>query len=415
MIVTCDACKTSFKVDDSRIPPKGIMVRCSKCKHVFMVRPEIPDDFLSEFDNFQRFHKDQMKEEAPAKEERADTIDEKPAHIPEEEMVDVTDEKPAYVPEEPAGISFEEFMSKEEPAPQPSEAESPAEELISREFEQPEEPSQEEVVSEEIDLQPPPPSEPSEVTGVIPEETSTEKEEAQLSIEEFFKEEMEREPEDQVREEVLPSLKDKKFKDLIREKGLRKGPVRRRSSFRAILFLILLLTLGVAAYFLWHNQGAFVSLPVDIGPTFKTAVKTAVEKVSGLWDDVLKFRKGGLELSSLQGYEDEIGQHRIYVIKGNVTNKSRRAKKYVKLRVIILDQVGNRIKEKVIFCGNVFTREELEKLSPKFLTGDEILQPKKPKDMVVEGHKGISFMAIFSGLPREGKSFKVEIIEAPGV
>ena len=119
-------------------------------------------------------------------------------------------------------------------------------------------------------------------------------------------------------------------------------------------------------------------------------------------------------MSGLEGYEEKIGQHRVYIIRGNITNNSGQARKYVKLRVIILDQAGNQIKEKIVLGGNVFTREELEKLSPRFFTGDEVLQPKRPADMVVEAHKTISFMAIFSGLPREGKSFKVETLEAPG-
>ena len=151
--------------------------------------------------------------------------------------------------------------------------------------------------------------------------------------------------------------------------------------------------------------------PVDIGST----LRVAGEKVSDLWEDVIGSRKGGVELSDLQGYEEKIGQHRVYIIKGNVTNTSKRTRRFVKLRVVILDQVGNRIKEKAILCGNSFTREELEKLSPRFFTGEEILQPKRPKDMVLEAHKTISFMAIFSGLPREGKSFKIEKLEAPGV
>jgi len=395
MIVTCDACKTNFTVNDSQIPPKGIKVRCSKCKHVFMVRREAEEDFLSELHDFERFHKDQMEEEAAAGEEEP----------PE------TAEKPAHIPEEPADISFEEFMRKQEPAPQKEEAELPAEERIPRELEQPEEPPTGEGVSEEMGVHPPSAPEPLEVPEAAPGGVSIEEEEPKLSAEAFFREEMEREAEDQAKEAALPPLKDKKFEDLIRGKELRKGPVRRRSSLRVILLLILLLIVVGVAYLWWQNQEASVSLIENVGP----ALKTGVERVTGLWDDVLGSRKGGLELSGLEGYEEKIGQHRIYVIKGNITNKSRRARKYVKLKVIILDQPGNQIKEKVIFCGNVFTREELEKLSPKFFTGDEILQPKRPKDMVVEADKTISFMAIFSGLPREGKSFKVEKLEAPGV
>lgn len=35
MIVTCPDCDTSFQLDESRVPEKGIRVRCSRCKHAF--------------------------------------------------------------------------------------------------------------------------------------------------------------------------------------------------------------------------------------------------------------------------------------------------------------------------------------------------------------------------------------------
>ncbi len=40
MIVQCDECKTKFRLDDSKVPEKGVKVRCSKCKNVFIVRRE---------------------------------------------------------------------------------------------------------------------------------------------------------------------------------------------------------------------------------------------------------------------------------------------------------------------------------------------------------------------------------------
>jgi predicted Zn finger-like uncharacterized protein len=446
MIVSCDSCNASFKVDDSRIPADGVKVRCSKCKNVFVVKPDVGDDFLAEFEEFETFHREHMEDEGPVGEKPPDAAPEQFARIPEE-------------PEEPAGgISFEEFMAKEEPAFETSEPESSFEEPIARESELPEEPLQEESGPEETVFDPSlalelpemerPPAEEalpemqteeaspemdeaelsvesffkeqmergSEAQAEVPpemafEEESPEMEETQLSVEAFFKEEMERESKDQARGASLTSLKDRKLEDLVREKGMEKRSVRRRSSFKVILLLILILTLGAAGYLWWQNQGTTVSLPIDMGPSFKAVV----ERISGLWDDVLGSRKGSVELSGLRGYEEEIGQHRVYIIEGKATNISRRTKKYVKLKVIILDQADNRIKEKEIFCGNVFTREELEKLSPRFFTGEETLQPKRPKDMVVEAQQTISFMALFSGLPREGKSFKIEILEAPGV
>lgn len=39
MIVTCEQCSRRFHLDESRIPPSGSKVRCSRCKHVFKVFP----------------------------------------------------------------------------------------------------------------------------------------------------------------------------------------------------------------------------------------------------------------------------------------------------------------------------------------------------------------------------------------
>ena len=393
MIVTCDACKTNFTVDESRIPTEGIKVRCSKCKHVFLVKKKAPEEFLSELDDFEKFHRDQMDTGVG------------------EETADGSEERAAVVPEEPPDISFEEFMKTQEPTPVPQETKpSVGEQEISGGLDIDEEPSAGLMGSDSVET-PQTGLEPEETPEGVSEKAPIEAEETQLSAEAYFREEMEREEAQKAGGRALPSLEEKKFEDLIRGKTGRKGPKRPRSTLKPILLVILLIVLGLAAYVWWQDQGASLAVIEDALPT----VRAGVQKVTDLWDDILGSRGGGLEFSGLQGNEEKIGEHRVYVIKGQVKNTSRRARKYVKLKVIILDQAGNRIKEKMVYAGNVFAREELEQLSPRFFTGDEILQPKRPKDMVLEAHKTISFMAIFSGLPREGKSFKVEKLEAPTV
>jgi len=43
VIVTCHQCATQFHLDDAKVPPDGIRVRCSRCKFAFMVdSPEQP-------------------------------------------------------------------------------------------------------------------------------------------------------------------------------------------------------------------------------------------------------------------------------------------------------------------------------------------------------------------------------------
>jgi predicted Zn finger-like uncharacterized protein len=49
VIVTCEKCSTSFQLDDSRVPKRGVNVRCSRCKHAFRVLPEsAPGDSASD-------------------------------------------------------------------------------------------------------------------------------------------------------------------------------------------------------------------------------------------------------------------------------------------------------------------------------------------------------------------------------
>ena len=40
MIIKCQKCSTKFRLDDSRVTEAGVKVRCTKCKHVFMVQKE---------------------------------------------------------------------------------------------------------------------------------------------------------------------------------------------------------------------------------------------------------------------------------------------------------------------------------------------------------------------------------------
>ena len=42
MIIQCDQCKAKFKLDPAKVTEAGVKVRCSKCKHVFVVRKEAP-------------------------------------------------------------------------------------------------------------------------------------------------------------------------------------------------------------------------------------------------------------------------------------------------------------------------------------------------------------------------------------
>ncbi len=43
MIIQCEQCRTKFRLDDSRIKENGVKVRCAKCRHVFTVMKQQPE------------------------------------------------------------------------------------------------------------------------------------------------------------------------------------------------------------------------------------------------------------------------------------------------------------------------------------------------------------------------------------
>ncbi|MBN2362051.1 MAG: zinc-ribbon domain-containing protein [Deltaproteobacteria bacterium] len=40
MIVECKSCHTRFKISDDKVTPRGVKVRCSKCRYTFVIRPD---------------------------------------------------------------------------------------------------------------------------------------------------------------------------------------------------------------------------------------------------------------------------------------------------------------------------------------------------------------------------------------
>ncbi len=118
MVITCASCLTKFNLDDSRISPKGIKVRCSRCKHVFYVvaPPETKEEVMEGFQSFAKYHEDLMVPgEEPRKEPRREEEGgEKPSppQRAEEEMPSVP--RP---PESPAPERGEERFFFEEKVP----------------------------------------------------------------------------------------------------------------------------------------------------------------------------------------------------------------------------------------------------------------------------------------------------------
>jgi len=104
MIVTCSSCLTKFNLDDSRIQPKGVKVRCSRCKHIFYVvpPPETKEEIIENFESFAKYHEELME---PG---------EKKAEVPPEEKVEKEEAAPEEEGEEALLFSEKALIKKAE-------------------------------------------------------------------------------------------------------------------------------------------------------------------------------------------------------------------------------------------------------------------------------------------------------------
>jgi len=352
MIVQCEVCQTKYNLDDSKITPEGVKVRCANCKHIFAVtpasaapstppsppppptpEPAAGDDFLQDFESFEKFHKDLIDIPGP---ETGPPTDEE--NLIERELVDkITQDTGEALP--PEDLSMAEFPTEEWPSPtldQKGQAES---------------------MEEEMDL-----------------------------------------PTFDMR-----GLEDQKYSEPPRT-----IPKRRKTSKTFVLFGILLIV-ALGAYYLWSEHGLELNLPGNI----PSALKSIPEKLQSVWDDIRDIERGSLSFSDLEGYKDTIGEVPVFVITGKVLNETNKTKKHVRIKAVLLGDKNKVLDEKQTLCGSYFTKEDLKKLPPRLIRGDFKIRPPVPSQMRADPRMIVPFIVIFPNMPPDAQEFEVEIIEAP--
>ena len=82
----------------------------------------------------------------------------------------------------------------------------------------------------------------------------------------------------------------------------------------------------------------------------------------------------------------------LFVIEGKVKNQSRFTKKYIKVKVVILDQDKTEVAEKATLCGPTISREDFRKLPPGFFEAGTAMKPQTEKEIMTPTDKSIPFM-----------------------
>ncbi len=206
-------------------------------------------------------------------------------------------------------------------------------------------------------------------------DTETSPAQEEEALEEPSLEELEKEVEKEEEEKILETI------EKLKEEKEKKA---RRNLITNIVVFVILIFMNLAGFYFIRNPMALSSIGFgleDIKPI--------------LWD-------------CLDG--------NIFFVKGVVYNKSRLSKRYVKLRVKLYDEKGAVIAEGTGYAGFIFSKEEVKNLSKDFIKANLTVFNPKISDYyrVPRDGKKPFMIPIFSGF-EGGKSFKVQIIEAPNI
>jgi len=181
----------------------------------------------------------------------------------------------------------------------------------------------------------------------------------------------------------------------------RRGPLR----FIPLVIVLVLLTFGI--FYVWTE--------LSIGGRFSSYLNSSVKKVSDLWNQVWGVEKEDLIVGDLSRYDEQVEGFTLFIIEGKVKNQSKFTKKFIKIKIVILDEDKVKVAEQDAICGRIIPREELKNQPPEFFKGDMVIKPQTEQEMITPSGKTAPFMVIFKDLPSRAKDFKYEILEAPNL
>lgn len=396
MIIQCPKCLTKFKLDDSKISDEGTRVRCTKCKEVFVakretapppppppVQPEIPEE-KDEFDfsfgpTFGEEEKEaEKKEEAPSQfgggfgeeetPKKEEFIDETPFSFGE-----TSPEEPKMPGKEEAGFDWGGSMSYGEVNLSDSgteTAESPLgfdykkeEETPFGGFEFKEEPGNE-PSPEPSFVAPAAPSFAPPLTSELPKFKEREEVQSPQPPAEAYEER----PIGGIEEEGFSEEFPEEFKKAERTPFLKKG---------VITFLIIAV-LAIGGWSVWKNYKASES--------------------------------GVINLEEMNGYYTQNAEAgNIFVVSGRAVNNTNKARSFFQVKGVLFNKQGEKLAQKEVFCGNIFSSKELTTLSREKIEADLMNKVGGSLSNInLAPGKSVPFMIVFFDLPPDMSEFSVE-------
>jgi predicted Zn finger-like uncharacterized protein len=418
MIVQCDQCNARFKLDDAKIKESGVKVRCSKCKNVFIVRKETPPD-ETDFDSLlsglgglsptdtetkpDDYHEESFvvagqpaaldeapegpREDIPVQDAKRETVVAGPPSIGDDEAFAFSDEP--FVEEQVSMPSAD----RQETTPEPAEeddydfgagtfepevnTELPGETAEPLDF-------------GEIDFGDGIAAAPTEEQDTNIPMAATGKQSIPLAVPSatFQDTAISSPPTVSVsHEEELPSLG-------ISSRRERTSIVPIALIAIAILFVIALA--GAGFYFLNEGPAAFNKLGLGF---------------LAEWAGMETVEEGGITVRKPVGtflVNKEAGE--IFVVSGEAVNNFRKPRASIQVKAVIYGPKGEAMQQKVAYCGNPLSREQLESLPMDKIEAAMLNQfGDSLTNLGVQSGKTIPFVVVFANVPKEAGEFGVEV------
>lgn len=371
MIVQCELCSTRFKLDDSKVREEGVRVRCSKCRHIFIVRKvkleasEDPDfdSFLNELVAGTSQGSDLLKEYIPdtgktpvvhditpvndvADESGSETCVSASEDLPERSERLKHDE----IPEEPR-ILCTDFNSFELPGEALSQA------TLN-------------VVTSD------PPQESGSVLSAVDHFVTPDSPRSSAALDDVF-------PEPQIGTGISAD-------DPLPPAQINRKLAGSRLPFVLTMISVLAVIVLAGAGLLFMNNGT-----------------TLLEKTSP---------GGGISIrNTVAEFVQNKDSGELFVVKGVVVNVGSVASGPLQLKATLYDAKGIALVSKKVYCGNSLTREQLTLLPANKL--DEAMGGASgsptPGSGVPPG-EGAPFMVLFQAAPKNAAEYGIEVLNTTG-
>ncbi len=347
MVIICPECSTKFKINPDRIPEHGTKVRCARCKAVFAVEKEAPQE--------------EPESEVPAQTE------------PELNTEPTVSGEPETTPKPANDFSYERFQELDT-QPQDDDFSFSGSEVAS---------------TDKTDTTPVPAAD--EFSFSEPEQ---QKEEEELAAAPEPQEKMIEDTPEEAPVKALEQEEEKEAEQLYQHLAEKKSsPV--SSIIRVLLLLILAILVAVGVF-------VYINGPDKLNDTIQQLLgqETTIPEPSGQ-----------ITLTNLEGKfltNEHVGE--VFLIRGEAINNYSQARSSIQVKGIIFDQSGQPLLQKTVFCGNPVADAEIANLPFEELEkmmGNQF--GKNLSNMKVNAKQTIPFDIIFKDLPKNLSEFSVNV------